>query len=330
MPGELNIPDLAYALRSLLEQIPPGSVTTYGDLARALGDVRAARWIGEYLVEHPHDDACPCHRVVRANGDVGLYVTGDPADKIERLQSEWIPVRDGRADLARRIPFEQFTGDAPLHRLQQFLDDVANRVQERPLSAAPRWLCGLDVAYRADGTAIGAAVLLDAESLETIAESTWKAPASFPYIPGYLTFRELPVLLELWKAVQRDAPFRADAGATVCLVDGNGRLHPRRGGIACGFGVLTGVPTVGVTKSLLCGTIATDLATADGDAVVGDGDNVIGTAVWNSRTSKPVYVSVGHRITLADSVGIVRRSTTMHRLPEPTFRADRLSKLAKG
>src|SRR5690606_4621112 len=80
-----DVPDLPAELERLLAQIPAGRVTTYGDLARALGDVKAARWVGEYLLEHPHPDACTCHRVVRKEGEVGLYIAGDPAEKVSRL-----------------------------------------------------------------------------------------------------------------------------------------------------------------------------------------------------------------------------------------------------
>ena len=324
MASALEVPDLQAALRGLLTQIPAGSVTTYGELARALGDVRAARWVGEFLADHPHDDRCPCHRVVRANGDVGLYVTGKPAEKRARLQAEGTCVRDGRADISRMLKSHQFTSTAPLARLLQFLDDVAAQVRERRLLQRPRYLCGLDVAYTTDGMASGAAVLVDADSLDTIEQQTCLVPTAFPYIPGYLTFRELPVLQVLWESLEQKT-----AESTVCMIDGNGRLHPRRGGIACCFGVINEVPTIGVTKSLLCGTVDAAKRPPDEPAMIRDGDDLLGMAVWNARSRKPIYVSVGHCITLAQSLALVRQSTRNHRLPEPTFRADRLSKDSK-
>ena len=96
MPSfEIDIPDLPLQLRELLEQVPAGRVTTYGDLAEALGDVAAARWVGSYLLDHPHDGDCPCHRVVRRTGELGLFITGDEADKQRRLTADGVPVSDG-------------------------------------------------------------------------------------------------------------------------------------------------------------------------------------------------------------------------------------------
>ena len=83
-----EIPDLPKALRALLRQIPKGQVTTYGDLAAALGSGRAARWVGEYLADHDHKARCHCHRVIRATGEPGLYVTGNGSEKIHKLTAE--------------------------------------------------------------------------------------------------------------------------------------------------------------------------------------------------------------------------------------------------
>ena len=92
MPS-LDLPDLPGALRHLLAQIPAGRVTTYGDLARALGDVRAARWVGEALArDHEHTADCACHRVVRSTGEVGLSIDGTTARKARRLKAEGISV----------------------------------------------------------------------------------------------------------------------------------------------------------------------------------------------------------------------------------------------
>lgn len=318
-----EVPDLVAELTALLAQVPRGRVTTYGDLAKALGDVRAARWIGEYLLHHPHGSRCACHRVVRANGAVGLFIAGNAADKVQRLRHEGVTVDHGIADLDVCVRADDFDTSAPLRSLQVTQSAVARRVCERPLSESPTTLCGLDVAYRANGDAVGAAALLDADSQETIAEVTHCAPAAFPYIPGYLTFRELPVLLALWEQL------RARAGRrTVCLVDGNGRMHPRRAGVASVFGVTTGVPTIGVTKSRLCGRVLPSRDTPGKRPVV-DGEELLGIELQDNDQHRPIYVSIGHRITLTEAVEIVRHSRSGGRLPEPTRRADRLSRIAK-
>src|SRR5690606_5346439 len=102
-----RLPDLPRELMRLLEQIPVGMVTTYGDAARGLGDVRAARWVGEYLLAHPHHEGCPCHRVVRTDGSVGLYCTRSSEAKIGKLRDEGVCVSRGRVDL-QRYRFDRF------------------------------------------------------------------------------------------------------------------------------------------------------------------------------------------------------------------------------
>ncbi|MGE3317602.1 MAG: MGMT family protein, partial [Planctomycetaceae bacterium] len=90
------IPDLPTTLQLLLDQIPCGQVATYGGLADALGCRTAARWVGEYLRDHPHTARCVCHRVVRIDGSIGLYVTGSSDEKARKLQSEGVLIQDGR------------------------------------------------------------------------------------------------------------------------------------------------------------------------------------------------------------------------------------------
>jgi deoxyribonuclease V len=317
----IELPDLAVVVQALLRQVPRGRVTTYGELGRALGDVRAARWAGEFLLDHPHDESCPCHRVVRSTGDVGLYVTGDSVEKSVRLIADGISVEEGRADLARLMTAAEFQSPAPLTRLIEFQESAGRRLQMTPLGSEPDLLYGLDVAYRRDGTAQGAAVLLDAATLDTVWEGTCRTSVAFPYIPGYLAFRELPVLLDLWEQARAVA-----RGVVVCFVDGNGRLHPRRAGVASCFGLLADVPTIGIGKSLLCGRVDADPACADDAPPVMHAGEVVARSVQSRESSHPFYVSVGNRLTLDDALRLARRCLTTHRLPEPIHRADRLSK----
>ncbi|MFV0446131.1 MAG: endonuclease V [Planctomycetaceae bacterium] len=324
MTGDLAIPNLPDAVQQLLQQIEPGRFTTYGDLARTLGDVRAARWVGEYLLDHPHTDNCGCHRVVRADGHLGLYITGDSEAKTQRLAAEGVAIRAGRVDIASRVMPAEFDSDAPLQRLQEFQARLAQQVDERPLKRPPELYCGLDVAYRSDGTGMAAAVLLEADSLQTMAEFTYTAPATFPYIPGYLTFRELPLLRAVWNQVRSTVN-----QSVLCLVDGNGRLHPRQAGIASCFGVLTETPTIGIAKKQLCGRLSEDDSLPSPAVAILDGDDVIGVSLPSSSPRHPLYISVGSGLSLTEAVAHVCRTLVGHRLPEPTYRADQLSKQAK-
>jgi deoxyribonuclease V len=321
----IELPDLPRELMALLAQLPRGCATTYGDLARALGDVRAARWVGEFLLDHPHGDDCPCHRVVRTGGEVGLYITRDSQEKIHRLAAEGIPVEDGRVDPKRLLTAQQFACDAPLARLLAFQDQVRSRLQLQPLRFEPRMFCGLDVAYPRGRPAVGAAVLLDAESLELKWSLRRERPAAFPYIPGHLSFREVPLLLQLWEAAREEG-----GPETVCFVDGNGMLHPRRAGVASCFGVLADAPTIGVGKSLLCGRVDTHAMSATETRPVEHDGEVIATAMKSRDASRPIYISVGNQMTLADASRLSRRCLTTHRVPEPIYYADRLSKTPRG
>lgn len=319
-------PDLAAALDALLRQIPAGRVTTYGELARALGDVRLSAWIGERLLAHPHEGACPCHRVVRSNGAVGLWITGDPAEKTSRLIAEGVAIRGGTVELADvGMAAGEFRTSAPLKRLQELQSEIAAEVRDIAVPWEPRLLCGLDVAYPSSDVAVGAAVLVDAYSGEVVWRQSLRDAARFPYVPGYLAFRELPLLLALWE----QAALRADS-ATVCFVDGNGRLHPRRAGVACCFGVLADVPTIGVSKSLLCGRPDETAPRIAGKVPIRQGDETLGVLLPGRRGGRPLYLSVGHRLSLTQCVQWTCQARTTHRLPEPLYLADRLSKSDRG
>ncbi len=318
------LPDLPGEVQSLLSQIPAGTVTTYGDLARALGDERArsARWLGDYLSNHAHTESCPCHRVVRSNGEIGLSVLGDPLLKAKRLRAEGISVSDtGKVDFTQR--WTDFHSSRPLECLRQFQVQLAARVKSSPLQKSPRTLGGIDAAYTSDGHVIAAYVELDADSLEVCSEHGLIRPVSFPYIPGYLTFRELPAMLELCLQI-RDHQGLAD----VIFCDGNGQLHPWRAGIATCLGVALDHPMIGIGKSLLCGRVQPEQISDRSLAVKADDEN-IAAAVGHENSTKRVYASVGHRITLSEAVQLTEQSQGKRVLPVPIQLADRLSKRLK-
>jgi len=311
--------DLPAELAALLRQVPRGRVTTYGLLAEALGDPAAARWIGARLLDHPHSARCPCHRVVRGNGDAGLYIAGDGEAKLARLKKEGVGVADGAVDLTD--PFHKFASARPLARLTRFQHTVPARLQLSLLRRSVRYVAGIDVAYVCPDDAVGAVVLVDARSMETVWTTTVRAPVTFPYISGYLAFRELPVMLQAWDALRKSGQ---DVDAV--LIDGNGTLHPRRAGIACCFGLLADVVTIGIGKKLLCGRVQLDQMTAVDQPPVVDDDDVIGIAVKRRNESRPIFVSAGNYIDVASAAKLAKQLMSDHRLPEPLQRADRLSK----
>ena len=316
-----EVPDLPAELRRLFGQIPPGYVTTCGTLAEALGNRLAARWIGHFLLHHEHPADCRCHRVLLAGGHVGRYLVGGAAEKIQRLQAEGIAVSHEMVDLDR-FAWPNFEGDRPLARLQEIQEKLAARVRLSPRRRVPNFVGAVDVAYPAQDEAVAAFALVETATAELVWSARVRAPVRFPYISSFLSFREIPIYLELLAAVDR-----AGRLPEVLLVDGSGVLHQRHAGIATHLGVTTRLATIGVTKSLLCGRPArSELAAGQSCPVVLD-DRVIGVALRPTAGSRrPIFISPGHRVDLPFAESLVRQLLAGHRLPEPLYWADRLSR----
>jgi len=211
-----------------------------------------------------------------------------------------------------------WTGDtAPLRALQQTL---AQQVVLRDAFAKPlRTVAGFDVGFEDGGaTTRAAAVLLDADTLAVLDRQVARLPTRMPYVPGLLSFRELPALL----AALAQLPQAPD----LAFVDGHGIAHPRRLGIAAHFGVATGLPSIGVGKTILTGEARMALHEMRGAFTpLRDGAAQIGWLLRSKPGCLPLVVSPGHRVALASAPELVMRFTTTYRLPEPTRLADRLA-----
>ncbi len=195
-------------------------------------------------------------------------------------------------------------------------------LQGDPPEAGVRIVAGCDLAFLGRGrrgdTARAAVVLLSYPELTPVEQRVVEAPVTFPYVPGLLAFRELPVLLEAFRRLERTPD--------LLLVDGQGCAHPRRFGIACHLGLLLDVPAIGVAKSRLTGEHVEPAAAAGARADLRDGGELIGAVVRTRKRGRPLYVSPGHRIGFAPAAEWVVRLCRGYRLPEPTRLADRLSK----
>jgi deoxyribonuclease V len=184
--------------------------------------------------------------------------------------------------------------------------------------AALRTIAGIDASYRDDpetgaGVSRAAVVVLSYPDLTIVEQVVATTPVAFPYVPGLLSFREAPGVLA--------ALAMLSARPDLLMLDGQGIAHPRRFGIACHVGVLTGLPAIGVAKSVLTGHYG-DLGDAAGDqAPLRFRDDVIGTALRSKARCNPLIISVGHRVDLATAVSLVRACLRGYRLPEPTRRA---------
>lgn len=203
----------------------------------------------------------------------------------------------------------------------------ARRVQQRLAAEvmlrddapeAPRWLGGFDVGFEDAGAITrAAAVLLAADTLQPVATEVVRVPTSMPYVPGLLSFRELPALVA---ALER-LPHTPD----LVFVDGHGIAHPRRLGIAAHFGVATGLPSIGVAKNVLCGRHDPLGALAGEHVPLLQRGEQIGWALRSKVRCNPLFVSPGHRVSMQGALDAVLRTLRGYRLPEPTRLADRLA-----
>ena len=174
------------------------------------------------------------------------------------------------------------------------------------------YVCGVDVSYKKEIAHCSAAIVKK-NSLEVIEVVESKSNVKYPYIPGLFILRELNPIRHTIKLLKN--PFQ------LLLVDGHGILHPRRCGLACHIGIITDNPTIGVAKSLLCGSIQPDYFVKHNEDVLGYAINREG------KLKKMIYVSIGHKISLPTAVRLVKSLTKMGELtPEPLRIADIASK----
>jgi len=208
-------------------------------------------------------------------------------------------------------------GSVAAAREQQL--QLASRVERQDrLPVKPRWLAGLDVGFEDDGaTTRAAAVLLDARTLQPVAQEIARIPTVMPYIPGLLSFRELPALL----AALAQLPRTPD----LVFVDGHGISHPRRLGVASHLGVVTDLPTIGVAKSKLVGRFEEPGAETGAHTPLLYGDEQLGWVLHSKVHCKPLFVAGGHRVSADTALAWVQRTLRGYRLPEPTRLADRLA-----
>jgi len=193
---------------------------------------------------------------------------------------------------------------------------LADRVRVAPLRGTVRTVAGTDCAFVDSGERIiAAAVLMDARTMETLATAESVMPCRFPYVPGLLSFREAPAVI----AAVGNLPRLPD----LLLCDGQGIAHPRGLGLASHVGLWLDVPTVGVAKSRLVGQHRQPGANRRCRTQLRYQGAVVGAVLRTRSNVKPLYISVGHRLTLEDAVRWALRCCRGVRLPEPTRAAHR-------
>lgn len=220
------------------------------------------------------------------------------------------------------VPHAWPRDEAEAVALQNELRPLADHAGPGP--QRPRLIAGLDVAYGGSGGAddelAAAVVVVDAQTLAPVERATAVGRATFPYVPGLFAFRELPVLIEALRRL-RTAP-------DLLLCDGQGLAHPRRFGLACHLGVITGIATAGVAKTPFTGTYGDGSPGRERGSYADlmSGTERLGRALRTQDGVKPVYVSTGHRIDLDTACRHVLAMAAAYRLPETTRLADRLSR----
>lgn len=244
---------------------------------------------------------------------------GEPADRAASAASEGRTERAVRPETGLRrhrpdlTPAEAMAAQIGLARLV--------RRARLPVSQLRR-VAGCDVAVAGERLC-AVWIVLSLPELQDIDRAEAVVPARFPYIPGLLSFRELPALAAAFERL-RHRP-------QVVLCDGQGIAHPRRFGLASHLGVLLDLPSIGCAKSRLIGTHPEPGRRRGDQTPLRDGRETIGAVLRTREAVRPVYVSIGHRASLADAVRLVLRCGVGYRLPEPIRRADQeVGRLARS
>ncbi|HUO50088.1 MAG TPA: endonuclease V [Candidatus Paceibacterota bacterium] len=205
--------------------------------------------------------------------------------------------------------------DVSIAQAKDIQERLRHAVRLLPLSKEPQTIAGADISYnRFSSDFFAAVVVLAYPSLEEVEQVFARGVATFPYVPGYLSFRELPTLLAAFEKLKTKPD--------VIMADGQGIAHPRRLGLASHLGLALDIPTFGCAKSMLYGEVHNE----GGMSYLYDPKDrtKIGALVHTKKNTKPVVISPGHLISLEDSVRIAQGCVRGYRIPEPTRRAHEL------
>ncbi len=194
---------------------------------------------------------------------------------------------------------------------------LAGQLVESPLPTSIDAVAGVDVSV-CSGRVRAAIVVLAPDGSRVLDHAVWEGDVCYPYVPGLLSFREIPAVIPALE--------RLSVRPQVVLCDGHGRAHPRRFGLACHLGLLLDLPCFGVAKTRLVGTHDGPGRLRGSRSPLLDGDELLGTVVRTRTGVKPVFVSVGHRVTLGDAIDLTLALAPRYRLPEPTRLAHHVSR----
>ncbi|MGC8609329.1 MAG: endonuclease V [Thermoplasmata archaeon] len=270
---DLDDLDLYSYLYSLLKQIPEGCVTTYGDLASALGDPIAARAVGYMLSINEDPDTIPCYKVVRSDGMVGNYTHPlGQAEKLRRLVGDGISISSRKIDDFQRVRFTDFKTEYPLNSIRMEQERMREHIDLND-DYSDSIVSAVDVSY--DDFNGYASIVTDDGNERTV--DNFVSQSRFPYIPGYLSAKEFKFIKALYR---RDS---------FLLVDGNGILHPRKMGLATYSGIKLDQASIGIAKSMFYDSTVPGYVKRNGED--------LGYAV-----NRHMVISPGNRISMKSAV----------------------------
>jgi deoxyribonuclease V len=193
--------------------------------------------------------------------------------------------------------------------------ELRQRMIVRPLSPVPRFVAGADAAFSNDKKRVYAvAIVYDREARRVVEIAHKVQELTAPYVPGFLSFREGPAVMAAVRSLKH-------AFGAVCF-DGQGYAHPRRCGLASHVSILLDVPGVGVAKSRLIGTFDDPPPEAGSSSALMDADERIGSVLRTRDRTRPLFISIGHKVDLPSAEALVLACCTRYRIPEPTRQAD--------
>jgi deoxyribonuclease V len=220
-------------------------------------------------------------------------------------------------------PVHQHGWDLTPGEARALQTDLAGQVEVADRFGPISLVAGIDVGFEQGGALTRAAVaVLRLADLEPVGHAVVRRATAFPYVPGLLSFREIPAVLDAFAAL--------DATPQLLVCDGQGFAHPRRFGLACHLGWLLDMPCIGVAKSRLTGSFEEPPQRCGAWTPLVDRDEMIGVALRSRVGARPVFVSPGHRVAHASAVALAMACTRRHRLPETTRHAHRLASAPSG
>ena len=303
--------DFIRELKRLVDQIPWGRVATVSDISKALGDEATGPGVFRILRDGAIVGA---HRVVRTSGHVPdpVFATLLHAEGVRLVRGRVVQLMD------RRVT--DFHGSRPLASLREEQRRLAARVVTKDGFSSEETIAGFDLAYdREIGTA--AAVVLSLADGKTVQTARAQVRVRFPYIPGYLAYREFPGIKRCFALL--------DPKPDILMIDGHGILHPARFGIASYVGVALNRSTIGVAKRPYVGDVGPMPREVGGITPVHLDGKLRGVGIRSSLSHRLIYVSVGHLISLNSAVRLTKLMCKT-RIPEPLRQAHLLADRDKG